>query len=170
MNNYPKLIIFVAIILIGFLFTILYLSWPLLTGKTYILTTQPVDPFDILRGQYIAIGYEISSIDNVSGVSSSNVGDSIYVLLKRDLQGISHPASTSFDKPSTDFIKGKIASVVGSRIRVEYGIEQYFFERNAKFETRNMTIEVKVSNSGQARISRLMDSTGKNELKIDYSD
>ena len=41
-------------------------------------------------------------------------------------------------------------------MRVEYGIEQYFFERNAEFSTRNMQVAVKVDSNGNARITRLM--------------
>ncbi len=39
---------------------------------------------------------------------------------------------------------------------LEYGIEQYFFERNSRLPTTNLTVEVKVSNGGRAVISNLL--------------
>ena len=143
--------------LLGFGIAILILSWPLLTGKTHILATAPVDPFDILRGQYISIRYEISNIQNITDLSEDNLGNTIYTLLEKDASGISRYSGYSFSKPENgDFIKGKIKDVHGNSARVEYGIEQFFFERGAEFQTRNLTVEVKVSSSGTARISRLL--------------
>ena len=55
---------------------ILYLSWPLLTGTVVILKTQPVDPFDLFRGQYMTINYEISSVELPE---ETKEGDDIYV-------------------------------------------------------------------------------------------
>ena len=50
---YTKLIIGLGILL-GILAVFgLYLGLPLLTGAEATLATQPIDPFDPLRGQYI---------------------------------------------------------------------------------------------------------------------
>jgi uncharacterized membrane-anchored protein len=50
---------------------------------------------------------------------------------------------------------------------VEYGIEQFFFERGATFSMRNITVEVKISRSGQARISKILQNG--QPLKIEYN-
>lgn len=159
MNNYNKLIIFISVLIIGFGGAMLYLSWPLLTGKSYTLATMPVDPFDILRGQYITIRYEIGTVSNKDlNFTEADVRKNIYVILKKDINGISRLKEVSFEKPGSglDFIKGNIKSVYGNSANVEYGIEQFFFERDARVETRGMTIEVKVDDSGQARIYQLL--------------
>lgn len=156
MNQYKKLIIVITLLIIGFGLAILILSWPLLTGKTYVLATAPIDPFDLFRGQYIQINYEISRV-TISNISESNIGDYIYVDLEKDSEGIYRFKQASLEKPEQgDFIRGKIISAYGSTARVEYGIEQYYFERGAEFSTINLTIEIKVSSSGQARIQRLL--------------
>ena len=41
-------------------------------------------------------------------------------------------------------------------MRVEYGIEQFFFERNAQFPQNDLTVEAKLSSSGQARVVQLL--------------
>lgn len=51
--------------------TVLILSVPAqavythLTGKTVILQTAPVDPYDFLRGYYQTLGYDISQVNNL---------------------------------------------------------------------------------------------------------
>ena len=141
-----------------------YLSWPLVTGKTIVLATRPVDPFDILRGQYININYEIS---NIPAIKDPKIGDSIYVLLKEESNGVWRLQEASLTKPTKDqtFIRGKVLSI-NDQMHIEYGIEQYFFERNAQLPTTNLTVEVKIDGFGQARISKLLHN-GK-PVEIEY--
>ncbi len=167
-KNYLKLAVFILLLIAGFGTAILILSWPLLTGETHILDVpRPVDPFDIFRGQYTTINYEINRIPNTEGLTDLNIGDYVYVSLEKDFLGISRPAGTSLTKPSEgSFIRGKIKSVSGNSVRVEYGIEQFFFERGASFSMVNITVEVKISNSGQARISKILQNG--QPLEIEY--
>jgi len=154
-KEYLKLAIILGILFLilgGFL---LYVSIPLLSTKTAVLATQPVDPFDLVRGQYIIIRYEIDSIPLIEG---AEVGNNVYVSLTEDLDGISRYKSASLDKPSKDelFIRGQIKSIYGKNMGVEYGIEQYFFERGASFEANDMEVKVKLSDNGGARIVELL--------------
>lgn len=168
MKKEVKLVIFLAIMILGFLIAILYLSWPLLTGKTIILQTQPVDPFDLFRGQYLVIRYDISSIPIISGVNENSlISQTIYVKLnKNDSSNVYNYGSAYLEKPNEGtFIKGKIKSISHGKILIEYGIEQYFFERNAEINTRGIQVEVKVDSSGQARISRLLKDEKPVEIK-----
>lgn len=163
-KEYVKLIIIIALFLAIIGSFVLYLSWPLLTGKTIVLATQPVDPFDPLRGQYITIRYNISS---VLVPTEAQVGETIYVSLAKGTDGVWSYIGASLQLPREGtFIKGKIKQVYGREAQVEYGIEQYFFERNAQFETRGIQVEAKVSPDGQARITRLLQDG--EPLKITY--
>ena len=85
-----------------------------------------------------------------------------------DSNGTSRYESASLDKPSNDdlFIRGQIKSIYGESMRVEYGIEQYFFERGARFETRGMEVKVKLSGNGGARIVQLLQDG--EPVKITY--
>ncbi len=164
-KEYLKLIILLGILFLilgGFL---LYVSIPLLSTKTAVLATQPVDPFDLIRGQYIVIRYEIASIPSIEG---GEVGDNVYVSLMKDTNGTSRYKTASLDKPSKDdlFIRGQIKSIYGNNMQVEYGIEQYFFERGARFETRGMEVKVKLSSNGGARIIGLLQDG--EPVKITY--
>ncbi len=163
MKQYIRLIIALSVLLgIAGIF-ILYLAWPQLTGQSIVLATRPVDPFDVLRGQYIIINYEISNIQKLEGIQE---GDAVYIALKEDENKIWRYREATLTKPSQGiFIKGNVKSVYGDSMRIEYGIEQFFFERNADLPTTNMTVEVKVSSSGQARIIRLLHNGKPMEIK-----
>jgi uncharacterized membrane-anchored protein len=152
------------VLVIGLLLTVLgsyvlYNSWPLLTGKEIVLATNPVDPFNPLMGQYMQINYQISLIsleDNFLGLKE---GDSVYVILTKDDNNIWRPDGISRDKPKKgDFIKGKIKSSGGDQARIEYGIEQFYFERHATMETNNVTVKVKVADSGRAKLFQLLNN------------
>ncbi len=162
------LISVVLLVLLIVLSFILYNEWPLLTGKKVVLATQPVDPFDLFRGQYMDINYEISAINNVEGF---DVGDFIYVTLEEDEQEIWRLKKTSKTKPDEGiFIRGEITNSYSNSVRVEYGIEQFFFERNAKLPTSNITVEVSVSNSGRAKLVQLLHNGEPVEIKYEKFD
>ena len=153
-KQYIGLIAVLALILIVTFSFIIYNQWPLMTGKRIVLATQPIDPFDPFRGQYITINYEISRITDIDGLKE---GDFIYVILKEDKQGIWRKDSVSKSKPeSKDFIRGEVVSVDGNTSRIKYGIEQYFFERNAILPRINITSEIMVADSGRAKLVQLL--------------
>jgi len=137
MRLFVKLAVF-----LGILFSItggfvLYSSWPLIFGETIVLETRPVDPFDVLRGQYIVINYEISTIPLLK---NAVLGDSVYVVLQENENKTVEYNSTSFIIPSRGyFIKGTVRNIADDRMTLEYGIEQYFFERViAKTPVKNL--------------------------------
>jgi len=141
---------------------ILYSAWPIITGKEIVLATRPVDPYDLFRGQYLTINYEINSLPSISGVQQ---GDKVYISLKEDDLGIWRFKSASLIAPSGDFISGNVKSVYNDKMNIEYGIEQFFFEKGAEFSTANITVKAKVSSSGQARISELLQNGEPIEMK-----
>lgn len=134
----------------------LVLAWPLITGTTVVLETEPVDPFDILRGQYLVIRYDVSTVPVVAGADE---GSTVYVSLQEGEDGIWRYSSASLSEPSSGvFLRGTVDWNSSDSIGITYGIEQYFFERNARVDTVNMTVEAKVSADGSARITRLLNN------------
>jgi len=143
------LVIFIVLLIIvgGF---ILYSSWPVIFGKTIVLETESYDPIDLIRGNYMQIRYEINDIPVKEGFEQ---GDTVYVSLF-ETGGIWKYEDVFLTKPTGDFIKGKIKRI-GSEMHVEYGIEQNFIEQGTRVERGIMEVEVKVDNSGNARIIKI---------------
>lgn len=167
-KQYRGLIIMLSLILIVLFSFIIYNQWPLITGKKIVLATQPIDPFDPFRGQYMTINYGISRINNVSGFEEKDI---IYVSLKEDEQGIWRLRDvTKLIPKKGDFIKGKVTNVYDNNIRIEYGIEQFFFERNAELPTTNITVEINIANSGRAKIVQLLHNGKPIEIKYEKFD
>ena len=109
----------------------------------------------------MTINYEISRINKIDEIET---GDVVYVSLKEDGEGIWRMEDISKIRPqSEDFIKGKVINN-----RIEYGIEQYFFERNAKIPTTNITVEISIASSGRAKIIQLLYD-GK-PVEIEYEE
>ena len=78
-KEYIRLIAIILIILFILISFIIYNQLPLLIGKKIILATNPVDPFDPFRGQYMNINYEISTLENTQ---KFEINEKVYVILK----------------------------------------------------------------------------------------
>lgn len=152
----------VPIILLQFLLTgyQVYSSESILSkGATIKLELVPVDPRSLLQGDYVRIGYTISTLEGEDFSS----GEKIRVVLRKQSDNVYdyagyYETAGNWNKPYTAeptdvIINGK--TVGGSQI--EYGIESYFVpegtglvvERNAKFAT------IKVGANGDALLESL---------------
>ncbi|MBB3645769.1 putative membrane-anchored protein [Rhizobium sp. BK619] len=142
-------------------------------GAEVLLKTAPVDPRDFLRGDYVVLNYDISSVpvQTVSGGIPAEPGErTLWVRLKKQEDGFWTVIESSFHElpplPETvilrsqPFYSGGLAA--GDNIRVEYGIERYYVpEGQGKpiEEARNggnVAIAVRVSPAGSAQIRGLL--------------
>jgi uncharacterized membrane-anchored protein len=133
------------------------------TGKTILLKTAPVDPYSIMSGYYVRLGYEISNPKVSDEWKKWPAGKHVWVMLKADPNGIWDAVSVHDRRPSVPndgvIIKGKT-----SRWRIEYGIESYFIPEDARDKVtqdlrRNLKeakAEVKVDSAGNAAITKLI--------------
>ena len=142
-------------------------------GREVKLQTRPVDPRDFLRGDYVVLNYDISSVpvQTVSGGIPAEAGERVlWVRLKKQEDGFWTVTESSFHElppqPETvilrsqPFYSGGLA--VGDSMRVEYGIERYYVpegEGKPIEEARNggnVAIAVRVSPDGSAQIRSLL--------------
>jgi uncharacterized membrane-anchored protein len=133
------------------------------TGKTILLKTAPVDPYSVMSGYYVTLGYEISNPKVSPDWKQLSEGTPVWVLLKPDPNGIWNAVSVDDMRPTVPndcvIIKGKT-----SRWRIEYGIESYFIPEDARDKiaqdlrknTRDAKVEVKVDSAGNAAITKLI--------------
>lgn len=145
-----------------------YKQYTVSTGEKILLKTIPVDPRDILRGDYVVLNYEISRIDigkiRYDGRSFSS-GDTFYLTLRKaDKYWVPEAILSSAPKGDVLFIKGTVKSSYSNTITVAYGIENYFvpegrgieIERNLRVRSNApVDVEVSVDNFGNAIISRI---------------
>lgn len=105
-------------------------------GQEVVLQTEPVDPRDLMRGEYVTLRYQISSIkrDAIRGVPTAG-GRNLYVAVKPDGDGIAQFSRAAFE-PFTDLSDGEvqlrgtmvntITNTPGTIVAVFYGIERYY--------------------------------------------
>lgn len=145
----------------------------LASGTEVLLKTAPVDPRDFLRGDYVVLNYDISSVpvSTVTGGIPAEAGEqTLWVRLKRQQDGFWNIVESSFKElPSasdTVVLRSQpfysYGPSSGETIRVEYGIERYYVpegEGRPLEEARNegvVSIAASVSSSGAAQIRSLV--------------
>ncbi len=138
-------------------------------GKLVLLETRPVDPRDLLRGDYLILNYKISDVPlRLFTPGTTNAppgGETIYVLLEP--KGPFHEVVQASTKPlmpntSQVLLKGRstkwwnLRSWDGSSsVHVEYGLERYYVRENTGNPRGQITVQAAVSASGQALIRRV---------------
>ncbi|SFK68216.1 Uncharacterized membrane-anchored protein [Paenibacillus sp. 1_12] len=139
-------------------------------GTEVKIKTVPVDPRDFLYGDYVTLGYEISTLNPQLWRDAGNKpskGEAVYVLLKPSANGLYEAAGVYRSKPSTQagqaVLKGTVVYSWDETIRVEYGLERYYVPegtgKELESEARNMIVIVKIAPWGQARIDGLEEAT-----------
>lgn len=171
MNNKTKLIVISCFWLILALIMIFVNEKIFLTGKSIDLAVHPIDPNDLLRGQYVRLEYDISKIKLKHNFELKN-NDTAYVSLVKDPDtNIYNFKNISKTRPENDlYIKGKIHRIYNSyrrnsdynfEIYINYGIENFFTnEKEAKrleseLSKKGGIATVIVDSNGNARVKNV---------------
>ncbi len=142
-------------------------------GREVTLAVVPVDPRDLLRGDYVILSFSINRIDTskVEGDRDFERGNPVYVGLKKSDDGLWNAVSATIkrpeDKSDVVFIKGKIYLVSNSiggskKLQINYGMEKYFIPEGdgpglEKLRSEKvLSIVAAVSDSGEAGIKALL--------------
>ena len=136
-------------------------------GRLILLETQPVDPRDLLRGDYVRLNYKISDVP--ANLFSPPVkmeltpGTAIFVALApagtNQFYEATRAGTESFTPAANEvLLRGKSApnwrNSAGS-VHVEYGLEQYFVAEGTGNPRGKLTVQAAVSKSGHANIKEV---------------
>lgn len=145
------------------------------SGTEVLLQTAPVDPRDLLRGDYVILTYDISTISTTS-ISGTRPTEGkvakLHVRLKPGADGFWIVSEASFDALAAQ--DGSVVLVSqpvtiydwewsnGGNVTVSYGIERFYVpegEGKPIEDGRNqgrVSVAARVSDAGQAQIRALM--------------
>jgi uncharacterized membrane-anchored protein len=147
-------------------------------GREIVLKVEPIDPRDLLRGDYVYLGYEISRIPvkliaNIPDGKFSTDDGSLVVRVKKGDDGFWHPAAAWLNEATTPpgadeaDIAGHVAAGwdlrEGATIAPDYGIERFYLPEGQGLDiqkdmrVRPFGIRLAVADDGQAQIKALMD-------------
>lgn len=146
--------------------TTLHQETLLQSPTTVLLGTRPVDPRDLLRGDYVILNYEVSRLSRSLFAATENLeraaGREVYVTLEQ--RGETHVAvAASSERPTLAagqfLLRGRLASMGGRRnatdIGVLYGIERYYVPEGKGDLRGRITVEVALAPSGQPTIRQI---------------
>nr|WP_316653960.1 GDYXXLXY domain-containing protein [uncultured Gellertiella sp.] len=158
----------------GVLATMIWSNADILENGTAIrLQTVPVDPRDLLRGDYVVLAYEFSNLPGtlVEGPWPTEAGEAtLHVRLGPDAAGLWHPLAASFQplaaQQGTVVLRSRPFSYTPGKdkpatLRASYGLESYYVAEGtgkAIEEARNnkrVIVEARVLADGTARVASL---------------
>ena len=128
-------------------------------GLEILVRTAPVDPRDLLSGQYLALSYEFSRTMSLRDVAREpNEGEPVWVVLKRE--GIFYAPDYATSSRPEDLPDGSVA-IVGrrERWRTMFGIEKFFVPEGSETPRQgDTTVKLRVSADGAVRIQQVLVS------------
>ncbi|MGT2439893.1 GDYXXLXY domain-containing protein [Bradyrhizobium betae] len=173
----PKAVLFGAAILLQCLLLVLMVAdrmQILREGREVTLQTQPVDPRDLLRGDYVVLQYDISRLPSgaLAGKPAPERKPVVFVKLAPNANGLYeavsvHAAPVPVTAPEV-LIRGRVNYSCGSgrtfcdKLTIKYGLESYFVpegEGKKLEQARNqqkLRVVASVLPSGRAAIKRLL--------------
>lgn len=147
-------------------------------GVEVTLQTQPVDPRDLLRGDYVVLRYDISQLPagNLKGKVADARHPDVFVKLAPNADGVHQAVSVHAEPVAVNapevLIRGRVGNYGGScgddrrrfcdKLPIKYGLESYFVpegEGRKLEDARNqqkLRIVAAVLPSGRAAIKRLL--------------
>ena len=147
---------FVALVAALVLVPLALIAWNeyrLSSGERILLRTQPVDPNDPFRGEYVDLTYSISRLDT----RGAERGTTVYVPLRRRGRAWTGDRAVR-DKPDDGtFIRGRV-----SNFGIRYGIETFFVEEGEapRYERAmargRLLAEVVLADDGDAQLDDLV--------------
>ena len=173
------LAVLVALLQIGFLSWIIAgRATVLRNGPQAVLKVEPVDPRDLLRGDYVRLGYDISRIPmrlitNLPSGDDEVPGGAIMVRVAKDADGYWRARSASLGEPANGPAAGEldIRGVTGAIWRadpdadvfVTYGIERFYVPEGQGLQieqdlnVRSFGVAVALAADGTPQIKALLD-------------
>lgn len=170
-----------ALVQIGFLSWIIAGRAAILRdGKEVLLKVEPVDPRDLLRGDFIYLSYDISRIPakliaNIPAGQTASHDGPIVVRLKKDADGYWRAVAAWLDKAPAAAAADEV-DIVGhiaagwnlaadpdATVSPDYGIERFYLPEGEGLAIQNdmrvrpFGIRAAIAKDGTAQIKALMD-------------
>ncbi len=101
------------------------------TGEQFKFKTAPVDPIDVFRGRYVAIGIEENRTAVPKGLTLQ-YGQKVYAIIETDESGFARLKSVSLSPPAgKTYIRAKVDHADSGEVRLMYPFDRYYMEEGS---------------------------------------
>lgn len=129
-----------------------------MSGTVVPLELVPVDPRDLLRGDYVIINLAIGRLPRtMEGAESLKAGQTVFVTLEQEGEGAARPVSVSPDRPQSGelAIAGSVRSSTAETVWIDYGIDAFFLPEGEgreieRLDTSRVLLEVAIAGDGRS--------------------
>jgi uncharacterized membrane-anchored protein len=130
------------------------------TGRDVVLKVAPVDPYSILSGYYVILGYDISRPADFPSAPKFEPDEVIYAIVERQDDGVWKAAAIERELPKN--LPANRIAIRGrwNEWRINYGIEEFYIPE----EKRNVIADDLSKNQAEARVDLKVDSQGNAAL------
>lgn len=151
-------------------------------GTEFKFKTRPVDPYDVMRGRYVALGIEANKY--TGDVRNFNRGMYVYALIDNDENGFAMIADLKIKKPSHgDYLRTKVRYTNSKECFLDMPLNRFYMNekdapkaeqlyRNSvrRVDSKKPTyIKVKIYKGSGVIVDLIIDNkTIKDLLEIEY--
>ena len=130
------------------------------TGRDVVLKVMPVDPYSILSGYYVTLGYDISRPADFPNAPKFESDEVIYAIVEQQADGVWKPVSIDRTLPNT--LPANRIAIRGrwDDWRITYGIEEFYIPE----EKRTVIADDLGKNQAEARVDVKVDAQGNAAL------
>ncbi len=149
-----------------------------ITGKTVVLQTAPVDPYDFFRGYYQTLSYDISNTNTLKvlpgwseiakGEEYLPTGTLIYVTLEqpKDSSKSQHPSAWKPIKVSAEYPQNLSNNQIALQGKstgwnIEYGLERYYMPENQREQINSTITEAQMKDQQSFVVEVKVNAQGK---------
>ncbi|MTI44467.1 putative membrane-anchored protein [Roseibium hamelinense] len=134
------------------------------SGQEVTLDLVPIDPRDLLRGDYVIINLSITTLPkDLANTETLSPGDAVFVQLKADDDGVYSAQSMSRSPAGegTPEIEGKVTGTSGDAYRIDYGIDAFFLPEGTgkqieTLDTERVKLVIALAPDGRSLPLRLL--------------
>ncbi len=129
-------------------------------GRAIVLKVAPVDPYSILSGYYVILGYDISRPADFPNAPKFEPNEVIYAVVEQQDDGLWKPVGIDRTLPKNLPVNQVAIRGRWDEWRIKYGIEEFYIPE----EKRNVIADDLGKNQAEARVDVKVDASGNAAL------
>ena len=132
-------------------------------GEAFLFVTEPIDPRDPFRGQYIRLDFE-EDYYVPSDINRFRLEQELFVHLKKDENNIAKITCLSVDKPESGaYLKAQISHIQNDRVYIQYPFERFYMEESKAPQAEKVLRQISAEDRQKA-FARVYILAGKSVL------